>query len=79
MKFRWRLAVAGLAGVWLMISVASVLVAAQGQPVVATQRKKAGEAFKNVSTKGERHVHHLREGAQPAHHLDHVQGPSGAR
>ena len=48
MKLWWRmnLAVAGLAGVWL----SGLALAAQGQAVAPTTGKKAGEAFKNVTT-----------------------------
>jgi hypothetical protein len=48
MKLWWRmnLAVAGLACVWL----SGLALAAQGQTVAAPAGKKAGEAFKNVST-----------------------------
>lgn len=43
---RMNLAVAGLAGVWL----SGLALAAQGQAVASTTGKKAGEAFKNVTT-----------------------------
>ena len=48
MTLWWRtnLAVAGLAGVWL----SGLAVAAQGQPAASIAGKKAGEAFKNVTT-----------------------------
>jgi photosynthetic reaction center cytochrome c subunit len=52
MKRGWclTLAIAGLAGVWLSGVVSSVGAAAQGQPPAAAAGKKAGEAFKNVTT-----------------------------
>ena len=48
MKLWWwmNLAVAGLAGVWL----SGLALAAQGQAVAPAAGKKAGEAFKNVTT-----------------------------
>jgi len=48
MKLWWRmnLAIAGLAGVWL----SSLVLAAQGLAVTPAAGKKAGEAFKNVTT-----------------------------
>jgi hypothetical protein len=49
MKLWWRLVVAGIACVWLAGAATVVRTSAQGQPAVA-QGKKAGEAFKNVST-----------------------------
>ena len=49
MKLCWRLAVAGLAVVWLSGFASVVRTAAQGQASV-TQGKKAGEFFKNVTT-----------------------------
>jgi photosynthetic reaction center cytochrome c subunit len=44
--WRMNLIVAGLAGVWL----SGLALAAQGQAVSSTTGKKAGEAFKNVTT-----------------------------
>jgi len=44
--WRMNLVVAGLAGVWL----SGLALAAQGQAVSSTTGKKAGEAFKNVTT-----------------------------
>jgi len=44
--WRMNLVVAGLAGVWL----SGLALAAQGQAVSSTSGKKAGEAFKNVTT-----------------------------
>jgi photosynthetic reaction center cytochrome c subunit len=44
--WRMNLVVAGLAGVWL----SGLALAAQGQAVAPTTGKKAGEAFKNVTT-----------------------------
>ena len=49
MKVWWRLAVAGLAAVWLSGFASEVRTAAQGQAAAATG-KNAGEAFKNVTT-----------------------------
>ena len=48
MKLWWwmNLAVAGLAGAWM----SGLALAAQGQPVAPAAGKKAGEAFKNVTT-----------------------------
>jgi len=48
MKLWWRmnLAIAGLAGVWL----SGLVLAAQGLAVTPAAGKKAGEAFKNVTT-----------------------------
>jgi photosynthetic reaction center cytochrome c subunit len=48
MKLSWwmNLAVAGLAGAWM----SGLALAAQGQPVAPAAGKKAGEAFKNVTT-----------------------------
>jgi hypothetical protein len=50
MKFWWRLAVAGLAVVWLGGFAYAVRPAAQAQMTASPQGKKAGEYFKNVST-----------------------------
>ena len=50
MKLWWRLAVAVLAGVWLSGFASAVRTAAQGQAPAATQTRKAGEVFKNVTT-----------------------------
>jgi photosynthetic reaction center cytochrome c subunit len=50
MKLWWRLAVAGLAAVWLGGFASVVRTAAQAPVVVAAQGKKAGEVFKNVTT-----------------------------
>jgi photosynthetic reaction center cytochrome c subunit len=50
MKLWWRLAVAGLAVVWLGGFAYAVRPAAQAQMTAPTQGKKAGEYFKNVST-----------------------------
>ena len=50
MKLWWRLAVAVLAGVWLSGFASAVRIAAQGQAPAATQTRKAGEVFKNVTT-----------------------------
>jgi hypothetical protein len=51
MKISWRLAVgAGLAGLWLSGFAMVDRPAAQGQTAASTAGKKAGEAFKNVTT-----------------------------
>ena len=50
MKLWWRLAAALLAAVWLGVFASAVRTSAQGQTAASTQGKKAGEAFKNVST-----------------------------
>jgi len=50
MKLWWRLAVAGLAVVWLGGVVSVVRTAAQAQLPAPPSGKKAGEVFKNVST-----------------------------
>jgi hypothetical protein len=52
MKRWWRVnvAVAGLAGLWLSGLALVGQAAAQGQAVASTTGKKAGEAFKNVTT-----------------------------
>ena len=50
MKFWWRLAVAGLAVVWLGGFASVVRTAAQAQMTAPPAGKKAGEFFKNVST-----------------------------
>ena len=51
MKISWRLVVgAGLAGLWLSGFAMVERPAAQGQTATSTTRKKAGEAFKNVTT-----------------------------
>ena len=50
MKLWWRLAVAGLAVLWLSGFASVARTAAQGQAPASTQGKKAGEAFKNVTT-----------------------------
>jgi hypothetical protein len=46
----WTIAVAGLAGVWLSGATMLVRVTAQAPQVTAASGKKAGEAFKNVTT-----------------------------
>ncbi len=50
MKFWWRLAVAGSAGVWLIGFASSMRTAAQQPSINVSSRTKAGEAFKNVTT-----------------------------
>src|SRR5262249_47198281 len=50
MKLWWRLAVAGLAVVWLGGFVYAVRPAGQAQMTASPQGKKAGEYFKNVTT-----------------------------
>src|SRR6476661_8383715 len=50
MKLWWRLAFAGLAGMWLIGVTAAVRPSAQAQMTAPIQGKKAGEFFKNVST-----------------------------
>ena len=50
MKLSWRLTVAGLAGVWVSGFALVDRPAAQSRAAVSTTGKKAGEAFKNVTT-----------------------------